>query len=153
MAGKQMQIRQKHMCTTHMLWWCAKTYRVNWALEMILRKPDRATLCLQSYIGKIYDLVVPRSDVLATRLNNTDRNYDIFSHNYWMFIWKQRDSITSRLFLEYIIASRNYENCISLLCTHRREKEKRKRSDSILWQKPLHQQKCQKGKVTTQKTP
>ena len=29
---------------------------------------------------------------------------------------------------------------------------KRKRSDSVLWQKPLHQQKCQKGKVTTQTT-
>ena len=26
-------------------------------------------------------------------------------------------------------------------------------SDSVLWQKPLHQQKCQKGKVTTQTTP
>ena len=30
------------------------------------------------------------------------------------------------------------------------QKRKRKRSDSVLWQKPLHQQKCQKGKVTTQ---
>ena len=30
---------------------------------------------------------------------------------------------------------------------------KRKRSDSVLWQKPPHQQKCQKGKVTTQTTP
>ena len=30
---------------------------------------------------------------------------------------------------------------------------KRKRSDSVLWQKPLHQQKCQKGKVTTQTMP
>ena len=30
---------------------------------------------------------------------------------------------------------------------------KRKRSDSVLWQKPLHQQKCQKGKVATQTTP
>ena len=29
-------------------------------------------------------------------------------------------------------------------------KRKRKRSDSVLWQKPLNQQKCQKGKVTTQ---
>ena len=26
---------------------------------------------------------------------------------------------------------------------------KRKRSASVLWQKPIHQQKCQKGKVTT----
>ena len=32
-------------------------------------------------------------------------------------------------------------------------KRKRKRSDSVLWQKPLHQQKCQKGKMTTQTTP
>ena len=32
-------------------------------------------------------------------------------------------------------------------------KTKRKRSDSVLWQKPLHQQKCQKGKVATQTTP
>ena len=32
-------------------------------------------------------------------------------------------------------------------------KRKRKRSDSVLWQKPLHQQKCQKGKVTKQTTP
>ena len=30
---------------------------------------------------------------------------------------------------------------------------KGKRSDSVLWQKPLHQQKCQKGTVTTQTTP
>ena len=30
---------------------------------------------------------------------------------------------------------------------------KRKRSDSVLWQKPLHQQKCQKGTVTTKTTP
>ena len=32
-------------------------------------------------------------------------------------------------------------------------KTKRRRSDSVLWQKPLHQQKCQQGKVATQKTP
>ena len=30
---------------------------------------------------------------------------------------------------------------------------KRKRSDSMLWIKRLHQQKCQKGKATTQTTP
>ena len=32
-------------------------------------------------------------------------------------------------------------------------KRKRKRSDSVPWQKPLHQQKCQKGNVTKQTTP
>ena len=32
-------------------------------------------------------------------------------------------------------------------------KDKRRRSDPVLWQEPLHQQKCQKGKVTTQTTP
>ena len=31
--------------------------------------------------------------------------------------------------------------------------EKRKRSDSALWQKPLHRQKNQKSNVTTQRTP
>ena len=32
-------------------------------------------------------------------------------------------------------------------------KTKRRRSDSVLWQKPLHPRKCQKGKVKTQTTP
>ena len=32
-------------------------------------------------------------------------------------------------------------------------KTKRRRSDPVLWQKPLHLQTCQKGKVTTQTTP
>ena len=32
-------------------------------------------------------------------------------------------------------------------------KRKRTRSDSVLWQKPMHQQKGHKGKVTTQTTP
>ena len=32
-------------------------------------------------------------------------------------------------------------------------KKKRKKSDLVLWQKPLHQQTYQKGKVTTQTTP
>ena len=30
---------------------------------------------------------------------------------------------------------------------------KRRRSDPVLWQKPLYQQKCQRGKVATQTTP
>ena len=30
---------------------------------------------------------------------------------------------------------------------------KKKKSDSVLWQTPLHQQKCQKGNITTQTTP
>ena len=32
-----------------------------------------------------------------------------------------------------------------------RHREKRKRSDSVLWQKPLYQQECRTGKLTTQK--
>ena len=31
-------------------------------------------------------------------------------------------------------------------------REKRKKSESVLWQKPLYQQNCQKSKVTTQTT-
>ena len=32
-------------------------------------------------------------------------------------------------------------------------KTKRRRSDPVLWQKPLYQQKCQRGKAATQTTP
>ena len=46
----------------------------------------------------------------------------------------------------YYITSKSYLYTLYI-------KRKRKRSDSVLWQKPLHQQKCQKGKVTTQTTP
>ena len=35
----------------------------------------------------------------------------------------------------------------------RKVKTKRRRSDSVLWQKLLHPRKCQKGKVKTQTTP
>ena len=38
-------------------------------------------------------------------------------------------------------------------CFVGRGKEKRKRSDSALWQKPLHRQKNPKSNVTTQRTP
>ena len=45
-------------------------------------------------------------------------------------------------------------NVLYQVCVFRADwKRKRKRSDSVLWQKLLHQQKCQKGKVTTQTTP
>ena len=47
--------------------------------------------------------------------------------------------------LNYLLS----QSAIMQLCS----KRKRKRSDSVLWQKPLHQQKCQKGKITTQTMP
>ena len=43
--------------------------------------------------------------------------------------------------------------CFHISANIRCTREKRKRSDSVLWQKPLHQRKCRKGKVTTQTTP
>ena len=42
------------------------------------------------------------------------------------------------------------ENRHENIFQRRVKREKGKRSDSILWQKSLHQQKWQKGKVTTQ---
>ena len=53
--------------------------------------------------------------------------------------------VTLDLWLEFALFS-----CSALFRLYER---KRKRSDSVLWQKPLHQQKCQKDKVTTQTTP
>ena len=44
--------------------------------------------------------------------------------------------------------SRPFGTCICSTCW-----DKRRRSDPVLWQKPLHQQRSQKGKVTTQTTP
>ena len=44
-------------------------------------------------------------------------------------------------------------NCSCTILIKIYKQRKRKRSDSVLWQKPIHQQKCQKGKVTTKTTP
>ena len=52
-------------------------------------------------------------------------------------------------FYTYRISSISYPIRFHLQST----RTKRRRSDPVLWQKPLHQQKCQKGKVTTQTTP
>ena len=58
-------------------------------------------------------------------------------NNIYMYMYMcERDADLSDSLLQYIYNSR-----------------KRKRPDSVLWQKPIHQQKCQKGKVTTQTTP
>ena len=43
--------------------------------------------------------------------------------------------------------------CLWVCLTVLQIKTKKRRSDPVLWQKPLHQQKCQKGNVTTQTTP
>ena len=54
--------------------------------------------------------------------------------------------------IRYARACSSYE-CFIMRARRLSSKRKRKKSDSVLWQKPLHKQKCQKGKVTTQTTP
>ena len=44
-------------------------------------------------------------------------------------------------------------NDLELQIQHYETKTKRRRSDPVLWHKPLHQQKCPRDKVTTQTTP
>ena len=63
-------------------------------------------------------------------------------HFYWTYLKTQRDRI--------IDMNSHFLN--GVYCASEMQR-KGKRSDSVLWQKPLHQQKCQKGKVTTQTTP
>ena len=46
-----------------------------------------------------------------------------------------------------------FADCDTRFLNRLHMKTKRRRSDSVLWQKPLHPRKCQKGKVTTQTTP
>ena len=61
------------------------------------------------------------------------------------------NAITYRFFHSWYFHCHSYvgyqPSCIQFLMT------KRRRSDSVLWQKPLHPRKCQKGKLTTQATP
>ena len=73
--------------------------------------------------------------------NLPDYNIDIVAHR----------SITDSSFA--IMSSMVSLFSITVFSNLLRIKWKRKRSDSVLWQKPLHQKKCKKGKVTTQTTP
>ena len=67
----------------------------------------------------------------------------------------------SCMFLDNTIShltKKNWSTCIMFslyLCKVKLilMKTKRRRSDQVLWQKPLYQQKCQRGKVATQTTP
>ena len=77
------------------------------------------------------------------------------SHHYTrvMPLWNSLEPVWDMYYFSNFLGiaatvqqSKNYKN-------ERLFVRKRKRSDSVLWQKPLHQQKCQKGKVTTQTTP
>ena len=71
------------------------------------------------------------------------------AHN-WQLIWPNIQD-KGELYFSFCIC-RTWK--ISIICiTALNIMRKRKRSDSVLWQKPLHQQQCQKGKVTTQTTP
>ena len=76
-------------------------------------------------------------------LNKRKRNA-LSDAQYWLWYTPQKCQLcgktSSNLFLFEIII------LFFVLKTKRR-------SDSVLRQKPLHQQKCQKGKVTTQTTP
>ena len=70
---------------------------------------------------------------------------------YTVCIWKIWFALDIKL-RRYITTLQwisKYDKSRPWLCSTR----KRKRSDSVLWQKPLYQQKCQKDKVTTQTMP
>ena len=64
-------------------------------------------------------------------------------HNYIMYLFNTTFIPKDLRTLHILIF---LSNCSSI-------KTKRRRSDSILWKKPLHKRKCKKGKVTTQTTP
>ena len=69
----------------------------------------------------------------------------------WKFIKLNKITVSGDFYFSYpnlIMCLSSAEIYYSII-----NKRKRKRYDSVLWQKPLHQQKCQKGKVTTQTTP
>ena len=75
------------------------------------------------------------------------RLYNIWRKLYDKFIWWL--SYMHVAYLESVCSIRAF-NFVRKVVSLR---TKRRRSDPVLWQKPLHQQKCQKGKATTQTTP
>ena len=83
---------------------------------------------------------------------STDDSLDYINITFstgWHSTFSPRGNIVDRSGTEMRCFSRGG----NLSCHLVKNVRKRKRSDSVLWQKPLHQQKCQKGKVTTQTTP
>ena len=73
---------------------------------------------------------------------------DIILLRYNLRLSKLKSEFISRLFcLQRLVFYACWKR-VRTVC-----KTKRRRSDPVLWQKPLHQQKCQKGKVTKQTTP
>ena len=87
------------------------------------------------YVKRVAIRNLSRLDVIWTKLSSSGVSF---------FLPARSRAVSSQLSLhEAIIYS--ISNCFM--------NRKRKGSDSVLWQKPLHQQKRQKGKVTTQTTP
>ena len=96
---------------------------------------------------------VDRNHKSITVLLNNQEFFLIFLFNNILYVYSKRS-------IRYQNATKNFNNILYFISNrsisntsyvfHTCSKRKRKRSDSILWQKPLHQQKCQKGKVTTQ---
>ena len=64
-------------------------------------------------------------------------NVNRFNHTIWIALANRPKSVRNRSLCNWTFWWR--------LCGVER---KRKRSDLVIWQKPIHQQKCQKGKVT-----
>ena len=85
---------------------------------------------------------------------NLRREVDVWRgctrYGWWNSRDKQHQFVSCVCILKYLIklwkAHARFISCFLI-------SRKRKRSDSVPWQKPLYQQKCQKGKVTTQTTP
>ena len=93
-----------------------------------------------AYINTKYYLIYRLLTTSTFCVYNVQRMYD--SYNY--------DGIKTKRRMRRTIRKRRTTTIIMLMIQFKR---KRKRSDSVPWQKSLHQQKCQKGKVTTQTTP
>ena len=79
-----------------------------------------------------------------------DTNYTVLIFRSWVD-WADV-ALTFLIFILKIILSLQHYNhrVVDTISSEKRLKTKRRRSDPVLWQKPLYQQKCQRGKVTTQ---
>ena len=90
--------------------------------------------------GEIYKA----ENFVFTPISSPTHHHDI--HNFLYFLYWDYATFVAQVICVYV------NHSLSLQYKTRIQ-TKRRWSDPVLWQKPLHKQKCQKGKVTTQTTP
>ena len=113
---------------------------------------DNNQRLLRSWLARNFNEQVVQIMTYICRVRVNDVSKIQFKENPHPSSWRKVSNISRSEFHTYKHSSdvaTSYNEFVSNYIS----KTKRRRSDPVLWQKPLYQQKCQRGKVTTQTTP